>query len=382
MYQLKRVETQKDWEDFIDLPWMIYLDYPHWVPPLRVAIKDMLNVRKNPFFKHAVMFPLLAYRGDECVGRIMGIIDDNHNNFHKEKTAFFGFFECIDDQALANLFLDEIAKWAATKGMNLLRGPMNLSTNHECGLLIEGFEDSPTVNNVYNPPYYAKLIEQWGFKKAKDLYAYIIDGRSPSFSNLLLAQAEKLKKSSSVTFRTIDMKNFDKEVEMIHEIYNQAWEENWGFVPLSKEEFKHMAKDMKAIIDPELLLVAEVKGNPVGFTLTIPDVNQILKKIKNGKLFPLGFFKLLWNLKGPGKRSAMNRCRILTLGIKKEFRPLGIGPLLYAELLKRGPALGYPVGEASWILEDNEPMNRALVHMGAQKTKVYRLYDKAINTTV
>jgi len=308
----------------------------------------------------------------------VGVIDDNHNRFHDEQTAFFGFFECVQDQALASSMLDEITKWARSRGMKTVRGPMNPSTNHECGLLVEGFDDSPNIMMTYNPPYYMGLLETWGLKKAKDLLAYEIDGRKVKFSERLMAQAERLRSSGHVTFREVNMKEFDKEVELILSIYNDAWENNWGFVPMDAEEFRHMAKYMKAILDPRLLLIAQVRGEPVGFALTLPDVNQAIKKVSNGKLLPTGLLKLLWNTKGPGRKKTINRCRILTLGIKKQYREVGIGPLLYAEYLKRGPALGYPIGEASWILEDNAPMNRALQHMCGERTKVYRIYDRSL----
>lgn len=378
MYQLKLVESKKDWADFIELPWSIYGDDKNWVPPLRIAVKDLLDVTKNPFFKHAYMHPIVAYKDGKCVGRIVGVVDDKHNSYHEEKTAFFGFFECINDQALANTLFEEVAKWARSRGMKTVRGPMNPSTNHECGLLVEGYDDPPTVMMTYNPPYYAKLIENWGFVKAKDLFAYDIDGNKVKFSEKLMAQAARLKEGGRVTFRPVNMKKFDQEVETILDIYNDAWEKNWGFVPMDPEEFRHMAKDMKMIVDPELLLICEVAGQPAAFALTLPDVNQAQAKVKDGKLLPLGIFKLLWNLKGPGRKKTINRCRILTLGIKKQYRELGIGPLLYSEYLKRGPAQGCPVGEASWILEDNKPMNRALEHMCGERTKVYRLYDKAL----
>jgi ribosomal protein S18 acetylase RimI-like enzyme len=379
MLQLKPVETKADWSAFVDFAWTIYAKDEYWVPPLRMAVKDTLDVKKNPFFKHAYMHPVLAYQDGKIVGRIVGVIDDNHNRFHKEQTAFFGFFEAIDDQKVANALLDEVAKWATAKGMKVLRGPMNPSTNHECGLLVDGFNDSPTVMMTYNPPYYAKLLENWGLAKSKDLLAYDVDGRKVKFNAKLVAQSEKLKEKGLVTFRTVDMKNFEREVDMILDIYNDAWEQNWGFVPMDNEEFRHMAKDMKMIVDPELLLIAEVGGKPAGFALTLPDVNQVFKKVKSGKLLPFGIFKLLWNLKGPGRKKTINRCRILTLGIKRDYREHAIGPLLYTEYLKRGPANGYPVGEASWILEDNRPMNRALQLMCGDRTKVYRIYDKALN---
>jgi hypothetical protein len=378
MDQLKPVESKQDWSDFIDFPWTIYQGDPNWVPPLRIAVRDLLDVSKNPFFKHSTMHPVLAYRDGKCVGRIVAVIDDNHNKYHEEKTAFWGFFECINDQKVANALFDEAARWSKSKGMTMIRGPMNPSTNHECGLLVEGFNDPPTVMMTYNPPYYGTLVETYGMVKAKDLYAYDIDGRKSKFSEKLVAQAERLKQGGNVTFRAIDMKNFETEIEMVLGIYNDAWEKNWGFVPMEPEEFRHMAKDMKMIVDPNLVLIAMVKGEPAGFALTLPDVNQAQKKISDGKLFPTGLLKLLWFAKGPGRKSTINRCRILTLGIKKQYRELAIGPLLYTEYFKRGPALGYPVGEASWILEDNKPMNRALELMGSAKTKTYRIYDRAL----
>ncbi len=378
MLQLKRVETKKDWADFIELPWDIYQNDDNWVPPLKIAVRDLLDVKKNPFFKHAYMTPILAYRDGKRVGRIVGVIDDNHNRFHKETTAFFGFYEAINDQEVADKLLNEVAEWARSRGMTVLRGPMNPSTNHECGLLVEGFDQPVAVMMTYNPPYYATQLETWGLGKAKDLFAYDIDGRKVKFSDRLMAQAERLKQRGRVTFRPINMRKFDEEVATILEIYNDAWETNWGFVPMDAEEFRHMAKDMKTILDPNLLLVAEVKGEPVAFALTLPDVNQAIKKIKDGKLLPTGIFKLLWNTKGPGRRKTINRCRILTLGIKKAYRNYGIGPMLYAEYYKRGPGNGYPIGEASWILEDNVAMNKALQHMCGERTKVYRIYDRVL----
>jgi hypothetical protein len=376
--QIKRVQSPAEWETFIGFPFEIYRDDPHWVPPLRIAVKELLDVRKNPFFKHATMAPFLAYRDQKCVGRILGVIDDRHIEFHQEQTGFFGFFEAIDDVEVAKALFLEVTKWAKERGMTNLRGPVNPSTNHECGLLVEGFDDSPQVMMTYNPPYYAQLFEACGLSKCKDLFAYNIDGSRVKFADRLVAQAERLKKGGQVTFRTVRMNDFKNEIKLIQEIYNDAWEHNWGFVPMTPEEFDHMGKEMKPIVDPELLLIAEVRGEPAAFGLALPDVNQAIKKVRNGKLLPFGIFKLLWNLKGPGRRSTINRCRILTLGIKKAYRNYGIGPLLYTEYFKRGPGNGYPIGEASWILEDNVPMNRAAQMMCGERAKVYRIYDKAL----
>lgn len=378
MIQVRRVVSKADWNEFIELPWEVYGKDPYWVPPLRITVKDALDVDKNPFFKHAYMLPLLAVKEGKVVGRAVGVIDDAHNKFHSEQTVFFGFYESIDDQLVADALLSEVAKWGKGRGMNTLRGPVNPSTNHECGLLVEGFEDSPTVMTTYNPPYYAALFEKWGLVKSKDLLSYIIDSRTSKFSDRLMAQAEKLKQAGNVTFRAIKMNEFDKEIEKILDIYNDAWEKNWGFVPMTPEEFRHMAKDMKTILDPSLLLIAEVRGETAAFALALPDVNQAIKTVRNGKLLPFGFIKLLWNLKGPGKKKTINRCRIITLGIKKKYQSAGIGPVLYLEYLRRGPEGGYPAGEASWILEDNIPMNKALQLMAGRRTKVHRIYDQVI----
>ncbi|MBC7386778.1 MAG: N-acetyltransferase [Cryobacterium sp.] len=378
MIKISRVETKADWNAFIELPWSIYAGDPYWVPPLRIAVRDSLDVDKNPFFKHAYMMPILATRAGKVVGRAVGVIDDAHNKYHEEQTVFFGFFESINDQEVADALIGEIAQWGKGRGMKTLRGPVSPSTNHECGLLVEGFDDPASVMTTYNPPYYATLFEKFGLTKAKDLLSYIIDSRVAKFSDRLLAHAEKMKQAGSVQFRTVRMNEFDKEIAIILDIYNDAWEKNWGFVPMTPEEFRHMAKDMKAILDPSLLLIAEVRGEPVAFSLALPDVNQAQKTVKNGKLLPFGLIKLLWNLKGPGKKKTMDRCRILTLGIKRKYQTLGIGPVLYLEYLKRAPAAGYPAGEASWILEDNVAMNRALVHMSGKPTKVHRIYDRAL----
>ncbi len=378
MIQVRRVETKSDWDQFIDLPWAIYKGDPLWVPPLRIAVRDVLDVDKNPFFKHAYMMPLLAFDGNRLVGRAVGVIDDHHNKHQNEQTVFFGFYESFNDQKIADALLNEIAKWGKSRGMKTLRGPVNPSTNHECGLLVEGYEDSPAVMTTYNPPYYAKLIEAWGLAKSKDLLSYIVDSRGKPFSDRLLAHAEKLKEGGQVTFRPARMSEFDKEIERVLDIYNDAWESNWGFVPMQPDEFRHMAKDMKAILDPNLLIMVEVRGEPAAFGLALPDVNQVFKKIPDGKLLPFGLLKLLWNLKGPGKKKTVNRCRVLTLGIKKKYQQLGLGPVLYMEYLKRGPAAGYPAGEASWILEDNLPMNKALELMCGKRTKVHRIYDKTL----
>lgn len=381
MFELREVQTKSEWSDFIGMPWGIYQGDSYWVPPLRIAIRDLLNTKKNPFFRHACMYPLVAYMGKgnkkKCVGRILGVIDENHNRFHDEKTAFFGFFESIDNLSLSHLMFSKVEDWAKQKHMHILRGPVNPSTNHECGLLVDGFNDSPAVMMTYNPRYYVSLIEGSNFLKVKDLYSYQLT-KSSKFSERLFRHSERLKEKASISFRCIELKNFDREIDQILEIYNDAWEKNWGFVPMEPTEFRHMAKDIKAVMDPLLCLVAEVRGKPAGFALALPDVNQAIQKIKDGRLFPFGLFKLFWYLKGPNRRKIVDRCRIVTLGIKREYRELGIGSLFYTEYVRTLVAMGYSRGEASWILEDNKSMNRALEMMCGERNKVYRIYEKSL----
>lgn len=377
--EVRPVESKDDWKSFINLPWQVYQKQSHWVPPLKIAVKDLLNVDKNPFFRHAVMYPLIAIRDGKVVGRIVGIVDENHNKHCSEQTAFFGFFESVEDPQVANALLDEVSKWAKTWGMNCLRGPVNLNTYNEIGVLVDGFQDTPAVMMNYNPPYYSNLLENFGMTKKKDVYAYILDGRGSRFSEKLLSHAERLKTRHKIRFREVDFSRFKEEVELIMEIYNDAWQNNWGFVPLEEDEIWHLAKELKPITDPRLVFIAEVNGEPAGFSLTVPDVNQVLYGIHDGKLFPTGLAKLLWNLKGPGRKKTMNRVRIIALGFKKKFEGLAIGPLLYAEYYRRSVQLGYRYGEASWILEDNAAMNKALERMHGKRYKTYRIYEKPIS---
>ncbi|MCM0607281.1 MAG: hypothetical protein KA715_14425 [Xanthomonadaceae bacterium] len=263
------------------------------------------------------------------------------------------------------------------RGFDKIEGPLNPSTNYECALLVDGFESSPTVLMPYNPPYYASHLEHAGFKKAKDLLAFEIRYDS-NFNQKLFRRTERSQNNPDIKIRTVDLSRFDDELKIILDIYNDAWEDNWGFERITADEVKLLAKELKPMIDPELVLIAEVKGQPAGFTLAVPDYNPAIKTLKNGKLTPLNILKLLWNLKGPGKKKHINSIRIITLGVKKDFRDYPLAAPMYVHLYKRGPAKGYMRGEASWILEDNGPMVAGLRLMGASQTKRYRLYEKKL----
>ncbi len=373
------VTTEQHLQNFIDLPWEIYKGCKQWVPVLDNQARDLLDTRKNPFFKHAELKLFLAYRNGKAVGRVAGIIDHAANTYRKERAASFGFFECIDDALIARSLLDQVSRWAVLKGTNILRGPYNPSPNHECGLLIEGFNLSPTLMLPYNHEYYVALLEGCGFRKIRDMYAYTYDSQKTAFPENLHTHAERLKrKHPEITFRDLNMKKFDDELKSILEIYNDSMDVQWDFTPMTKEELDFMAHELKPFVDPTLFFIIEVAGKPAGFAFAFPDINQALQKLSSGRSSPRSLIQLWWNLKGPGRAKTITRCRFIALGVKKEFRHLALGPLFYVEFLNRCAAAGYAEGEASWVLEDNHAINRAHRRMGGKITKQYRIVEKEL----
>lgn len=374
MVKVRRVENESDRMQFIKLPWKIYKNDKFWVPPLLFDVRKNLNPKKNPFFKHAEIELFLAEKDGNLVGRIAAIKNDNHNKFHKDKTGFFGFFECINDEEVSDLLLEKACEWCKSKGFDKIVGPVNPSTNDECGLLVDGFDSSPVMLMPYNPKYYEKLISDFGFEKENDLYAY--DCPKEVINNeKKMAQLERvtelIKKRYKVTLRNINMKDLMNEVRKIEEVYNSAWEDNWGFVPLTSDEFDFMAESMKMIVDPDFVMFAEIDGKAVGFTLTLPDINQVLKKM-NGRLLPFGIFTLLLNKK------KINNLRVIIMGVKPEFQKKGIDSIFYLDTIKKGNSKGYRGAEISWVLEDNIVMRQTAENLGAWIYKTYRIYGKNI----
>ena len=369
--EIKPVESKKDLKQFIRLPWKIYANDENWVPPLIMDMKNMLDKKKNPFFEHSEADYFLALENGEPVGRTAAILNHNHNTYNNEKTAFFGFFEAIDSQEVADALFETVEAWAKERGQDRVRGPMNFSTNDTCGMLLEGFDRPPFIMMTYNPPYYNRLLEELGYGKVEDLLAYMMsekDGVNPRIKKI----AQIAKEKEKIHVRPLDMKHFRRDLEHVKRIYNDAWSTNWGFVPMTEAEVEHLAKELKPVIDPRIVLFAEIKGEPVAFTLALPDYNQALKKI-NGRLLPFGIFKLLYHSR------KIDAIRVVTLGtIKKYQNSRGIGPLLYNELFERGTKNGYYWGEFSWILERNRLMNSALLILGAKVYKRYRIYEKEI----
>lgn len=365
--------TPRDKRAFLELPYQLYRGDAHWIAPLRMAQKDILNTKRHPFYKTSDVEMFLARRDGRVVGRIMAILNHAHNEFHAERAGFFGFFEVENDKQVAAALLDSARDWVRERGATVIRGPMNPSTNYECALLVEGFDLDPMVMMTYNPPYYADLLASYGMKKGMDLYAYDIGVDYFNHSNKLQRVAERLRKKSNISVRTVNMKDFRNEVGIIRQVYNDAWSRNWGFVPMSEEEFDHLAKDLKQIVDPRVVLIAEQvidggKPRAVGFLLAVPDLNRALKKI-NGRLLPLGLLKLLWHSR------KISSIRVITMGGILEFQNLGLGSIFLDEIYRRGPAAGFPTGEMSWVLENNVMMNRAAELIGGRRTKTYRIYE-------
>ena len=364
------VHSKKDENRFIKFQWSIYEGNPYWVPPLLMDRRKLIDRKGNPFYKHAEMEMFLAEREGRLVGRIAAIVNDNHIKEHNEKVGFFGFFECIDDQAVANALFDAARGWLKSRGMEAMRGPVSPSVNDEYGLLVDGFDKSPYVLMSYNPPYYATLIEKYGLEKKKDLFAFEVDARKV-FTEKLKRVSEIVKKREGLVFRSLNMKDFPNEVRKIHDLYSRGWSHNWGEVPLTDDEFDYMAKDLKPIVNPELVVIAEAKGKPVGFGLSLPDLNVVLKHNKKGRLIP-GLLRILLFKK------RIDGVRIIILGVVPECLNTGVGGVLFYETGMRCVAQGYPHGEASWVLEDNVRMNRGAELLQGEKTKTYRLYQMPI----
>ncbi len=368
---VRPVKSKKDFKTFLKFPWKVYKNDPYWVPPLFIEKKKILDKKKNPFFKRADMEMFLAEKNGEVLGRIAAIRNDVHNEVHNENIGFFGFFESINDQDVANKLFETAEKWCKDQGLDAIRGPANPSSNDEYALLIEGFDDSPRLMMTYNPKYYMDLIENYGFKKIKDLYAWKIENDKIMKSEKLLRVSEIARKRSGIKIREVDMKNFKKELEIVKYIYNKAWAPNWGFIPMTDEEIDALASDLKPLIEPSIVLFGEIDGKPVGFALVMLDYNQIFKEM-NGRLFPFNFIKLYT------KRKQIKWARIITLGIIPEYQKRGLDAVFYYEIAKRAEKIGILLGEASWILEDNEMMNRGAKVMNGTLYKKYRVYQKEI----
>ncbi|MBN1425975.1 N-acetyltransferase [Candidatus Fermentibacteria bacterium] len=327
----------------------------------------MLWPGRHPFHEHALTALFLATNGSRVVGRIGVCLNEQHNVFQGERMGFFGFFECEDDQAAADALVGASRDWLLGQGMERMRGPFNWSTNEACGLLIEGFDHPPMVLMTYNPPYYEALLETTGLTKIKDLFAFELFTTGPEPERVARIAARAMQRAG-ITLRCMNMKRLIEDAAVLRDIYNEAWKNNWGFVPMTSREFEHLAKDIRSVIDPRLILIAEHEGTPVAFTLSLPNVNHVLKHL-NGRMFPFGFLKALWY----GRR--IPEARLITLGVKEGFRRRGIEAVLMLESFRQGHLAGYTHGEMGWVLENNELMIRDIEAMGGRRYKTYRIYE-------
>ncbi len=370
--RIEEVKNQQDLMTFIRFPWEIYKGDRYWVPPL---IKDLLSKLSpgHPFRSHSEMILFSVHRGGKVAGRIAGIIDHHYINFHQEKVGFFGFFESIPDGDVARTLLSRVADWLKGHGMEKMAGPMNPSTNDECGLLVEGFDSSPCLMMPYNPPYYPPLFEGFGLRKRMDLYAYLLEESSFHLDRLDRITERLRKREPRLNIRPIDLRHFGEELKIIKEIYNQAWSRNWGFVPLTDEAINLLAKELKPLVVSDIVLFAYWGEEPVGFSVSLPDYNEVLKHL-NGKIGPLGAFKFLYYSK------KINKIRVMLLGVKHDFQKKGVEGLLYIETFRRGIRKGYHRAECSWILEENVLMQHGIEAMGGQRYKNYRIYEMPLSS--
>ncbi|HUG55330.1 MAG TPA: GNAT family N-acetyltransferase [Vicinamibacteria bacterium] len=361
------VRGGRDLALFVGLPYELHRHDPFWTPPLRRDVRVLLSPEKNPFFRHGAAEHLLARRDGRVVGRISAIENRLHNEFHGDRVGFFGFFDCADDPEAASALLEAAATWTRRRGLALLRGPASFSTNEEAGLLVEGFDTPSVLMMPHNPPYYERLLEGAGLRKAKDLLAYqrSVDG----LPDRLAGASELLRARYHVDLRPLDLARFDREVDVVRGLYNQAWERNWGFVPLTDAEIDFLARQLRRVVVKELVVFAERGKEPIGFAIALPDLNVALRANPSGRLFP-GLVKVLWAAR------RIRRLRILLAGTRPEWRGKGVDALLYRHVWEAARAKGYDWAEAGWVLEDNHPMRNALAKMGFEPYKTYRLYER------
>lgn len=369
------VAGKADLEAFIRLPWRLYRNNPYWCPPLLILQRQLFSPKHNAFFQHADVQLFLARRGERVVGRISAHIDHEHNRYHNERTGFFGFFESEDDPEVAKALLSTAEGWLRERGMGVARGPMNFSTNGEVGFLLDGFDAPPVIMMPYTHQYYLNLVEGCGYTKAKDLYAWYWR-MQPVPTGAPERMVKELQGRPEVNVRWAEKRRFRQEVRTILDLYNDAWSENWGFVPATEAEAEQMARELKLIADPNLVPFVEIDGVPAGVALAVPNLNEAIHDL-NGRLLPLGWLKLLWRLKVRRLKSG----RLLLLGVKKEYRTrryAGLAYLLCEAIYQGAIAHGYEWGEFSWTLEDNGLINSLITKIGAHLYKKYRIYEKRL----
>lgn len=370
MVSVQPVKTGADLDRFLKLPFRLYRDDQYWVPPLLSDLKNTLTPGRNPFWNHAERELFLAIRDGKVLGRIAAIVDRNYNEYHQSKIAFFGYFETENNPEVAGAILDAVGGFARARGLTSVYGPANPSLNDEVAMLIEPFDSPPMVKSSYNPAYYPKLVEGAGFTKVKDFYAFGIDADQPipeKFERVVQA----LRARPEITIRHPDIRNLKPALELVKQVYNDAWSKNWDFAPMTNEEMDDMARQLKPLIIPDFIFMVLCNGEIAAMSIGLPDYNQVLKKM-NGRLFPLGWFTFLT------QRGKINQARLWTLGVMHKFRHQGFDALLYYESLLAARKHGFRRGELSMILEDNVPIIRPITNLGARIVKTYRVYQRPV----
>jgi len=370
--RISPVINKQDLEQFIKLPETIYADDPCWVTPLMLERKMFFSTKENPYFQHAKWQAWIAWRNDKPVGRISAQIDSMHLERYNDATGFFGFLDAENSQETFNALISTAEKWLKDQNINRIRGPFNLSINEEMGLLVEGFDTPPVFMMGHAKPYYSQLIEKCGYQKAVDTFAYMV---SPNFETPRIMKRLVSKAGKRISIRAIDKKNYYQEIELLRDIFNDAWVDNWGFLPFTIAEFKELGKNLRFLINLDFIQIAELDDQPAAFIVAVPNINEAIKDL-NGKLFPTGLLKLLWRLKVKYPKTA----RVPLMGVKKEFQNTRLGPLLAFMLIdterKKLHARGATDIELSWILEDNAGMRNIIKSIGGREYKRYRVYEK------
>ncbi len=366
---IRQVASRREKKQFLEYPWSLYRGDPNWIPPLRGEQKALVGYAKHPFYEKNQCQTFLAYRDGEVVGRVAAILNQGHIDLHDERRGFFGFFECVDDQEVADALFDAVRKWFAERDIHKLRGPTNPSLNYVLGLLIDGFDSPPTFMMTYNPPYYAQLIENRGFQKTQDLYAYWghID-MLPKINERWDPVAKQIIEHFDIKLHPLNKSRFLEDVVAFLDIYNRSMVATWGFVPMSDAELKFMAHSLRHLMVPDLAFSAEIDGKLIGALFGLPDFNPRIKQI-DGRLFPFGFLRLLRN------KSAIKKIRLISANVLPEYQLQGVGLVLLNHLVPAAQKYGLQEAEFSWVLESNRLSRRSLEKGGAKRAKTYRLYD-------
>lgn len=370
---IKEISSKQEIKKFIDFNHELYAQDKFYVPELYLSQKEMFDKKKYPFYEYGEVKNFLAYQNDKIVGRISAINNPRYNEYHGSNVGFFGFFDCIDSEEVSKALLDKASEFLRSKGFTDLIGPTNFSTNETAGLLIDGHDRSPMLMMTYNAPYYEQLIENYGFKKEMDLYAYYIPTKTASEKFIkLMGSLEDRLLNKGIKIRKLNTKDWSNEVARIKGLYNSAWDKNWGFVPFTDLEFKHLAEGLKMLVDTDFAFIAEEGNEPVGFSISLPDINEITKSFKKGRLLPFNVIKLLLNKK------KVRNVRILAAGVKEGYRQKGIDAIFFGKNIVEAKKRNLDGGEASWILESNGPMRRAAEKLNGELYKTYRLYKKSL----